>query len=439
MALPGLAIADVTSIGDTCRVQAVARPRPGATIGLEVWLPDPARWSGRYYQMGNGGFAGRYDARTLAAAALRGDVAAATDTGHKGDGFDARWARGRPDLIADYASRSIKVTADAAAALTRAYYGAPARHRYFMGCSFGGRQALVAASRWPSDWEGIIAGAPATDWPVRITAFATIQRALRLMPGGWIAPERIAPLAAVALAACTTHGRCTAHALRRACRAGQAAACLVPAQLDALRTIEAAGYPLRDADPAEWARWIVNPDPAAPAQSTFATGGFRYLLADRPGWTLNQRPVARADRIRLFAIGRLDDFAARGGKVVSYFGGADAVLPPARARDDARRLGATDGFYRLFQVPGMAHCQGGALPAAFGQSLEAPSASDDPAHDIRRALEAWVERGEPPMALLATTGPAGAQRLTRLVPTRFGERGGMTRHRPRAKGPITSR
>ena len=96
-----LEINAAVAVGDACRIEAVARPLPNDAIGLEVWLPAPHRWSGRYYQMGNGGFAGRIDRATLAPAAARGDVAAAIDTGHLGDGFDALWAAGRPDLIED--------------------------------------------------------------------------------------------------------------------------------------------------------------------------------------------------------------------------------------------------------------------------------------------------------------------------------------------------
>ncbi|MEO5492596.1 MAG: tannase/feruloyl esterase family alpha/beta hydrolase [Sphingomonas sp.] len=416
-AIPGLEITAAVSAGDACRIEAVARPRPNAAIGIEVWLPAPSRWSGRYYQMGNGGFAGRIDRATLSAVAARGDVAAATDTGHKGDGFDARWAIGRPDLIEDYAYRSIKVTADAAAALTRAYYGKAAERRYFMGCSFGGRQALVAASRWPADWDGVIAGAPAADWPTRLAGFARIQSRLRRAPA-LIAPDRIAGLVTVARDACQAPGGCTIPALRRACRKGRKLACLTTPQEASLAAIEAAGYPLRDADPAEWGRWIVNPDTNAHSQLTFATQGFRYLLADNPRWVIGDAPTARGDRVALFHIAGLRAFAARGGKVLSYFGGADAVLPPAFAVADARRLGATAAFYRLFMVPGMAHCQGGTTASAFGQSLDAPALTDDPAHDIRRAIEAWVERGAAPKAIVTS----GSGRTATLTPANLGLR-----------------
>ena len=355
---PGLSIAAARE-GAMCRVEAVARP----AIRIELYLPPPERWSGRYYQMGNGGFAGRIDRPTLAAAAARGDVAGATDTGHRGDGFDASWARGRPDLVRDYAWRSIKATSDTARLVTIAYYGQDARHRYFMGCSFGGRQALVAAGRWPEDWDGVVAGAPATHWPARWRAFGRIQAAI-CAPGAWLDRAQVTAL------------------VRRRDRS-----VLTPAQARGLAVIEAAGYPLDTADANEWLRWIYQPLPAIRSQATFADQSRLYLS-----------PRNAAD----FGVPSLTRFAAKGGKVLSYFGESDAVLPPRRAIADARSIGARPAFYRLFPIPGMAHCQGAVTPHAIGQSLSATATVDDADHDVRRSIEAWVEQRRPPARLVAT-------------------------------------
>ncbi|WP_425231062.1 tannase/feruloyl esterase family alpha/beta hydrolase [Sphingomonas sp.] len=381
---PTLTITEAVQEGTLCRVAAVARPRPAARIGIEIWLPPAARWSGRYYQMGNGGFAGHVDRPTLAAAAARGDVAAATDTGHTGNGFEAGWAIGRRDLVEDYAWRSIRITSDAARVLTRAYYGQDARRRYFMGCSYGGRQALVAAARWPGDWDGVIAGAPATRWTVRQRGFAAIHAALA-RPGAWIEAAQLATI----IARHDTSG-------------------LTPAQRGGVAAIERAGYPLRHASAAAWGQWIYNRDAATGTQAAF--------VAQAPSLWDAATPPAWAER--LFAVGPLRAFAARGGRVLSYFGTADPVLPSGFAVSDARSAGARAGFYRLFMVPGMEHCQGGDAPHAIGQSLPAPTGADDAEHDVRRALEAWVERGRAPARLIATR-PGDATQMVVLSPARL--------------------
>lgn len=388
-----------------CRVEAVARPRPNAAIGMSLWLPPADRWSGRYYQMGNGGFAGSIDRATLAAAAARGDAAAATDTGHRGTGFDAGWARGRPDLVEDYAARSIKLTADTARALIARHYGRPPTRRYFMGCSFGGRQGLIAAARWPADWDGVIAGAPAIEWVDWMVGFARIQHRLRAAPDAWLPPDRIAGWAAIARAG---SGPAVA-ALRRGCRSGRADACIGPAQAAALGTIERAGYRLADADPAEWRRWILNADPAAPSQARFASEAYANLFAPGSAWSAD-RPPPRAEAAiaalrRRFAAGRLDPFLRRGGRLFVYVGSADAVLPPAGILSalDARLPAGSlrQAGVRRMTVPGMAHCQGGDVPHAFGQALIAPGLRDAPGYDLRRTMEAWVETGRAPTGMVA--------------------------------------
>jgi feruloyl esterase len=97
-----------------CRIGVELSPRPASRIGLQLWLPLQG-WSGRYVQLGTGGFAGTLPTPALAAEIARGNAVGVTDTGHAGaDGFDARWAAGRPQAVLDYGHRSIKDASDAA-------------------------------------------------------------------------------------------------------------------------------------------------------------------------------------------------------------------------------------------------------------------------------------------------------------------------------------
>jgi len=144
-----------------CRVEAVARPSTDSNIGIEVWLPI-ARWNGRYLGVGNGSFGGSINYYRLGDALRSGYATSSTDTGHRRRPSDDSWAAGHPEKQADFDYRAIHETALTSKALMRALYGSDPTHSYFNSCSNGGRQGLMEAERYPSDYDGIFAGAPAT-------------------------------------------------------------------------------------------------------------------------------------------------------------------------------------------------------------------------------------------------------------------------------------
>jgi feruloyl esterase len=416
----------------SCRIVAEARPTADSRIGFELWLPE--KWNGRYSQLGNGGFAGNIDQASLANEIRRGNAAAMTDTGHKASQFNASWALGHPEKIVDYGYRSIKVTADAAKWLIEDYYGRPAWRRYFIGCSNGGRQALMAAQRYPDDWDGIIAGSPPVEWTRQLATFAAIQHQLRASAANWIPAAKLPGIERAAIAACGP-GRlsCRIDVRRLTCRTRERPDCLTAAQAATLGLIQSgpktlrgtqiyAGFePAGAAVPGNWTEWIVNPDPDAPSQLTFAVQAYRNLILDDPNWQIDRftpaRDLALASN-RMIAGTPLSEildpanpdltaFRRHGGKLIMYVGSADAVVAPAAGANYYRRVVNTMGrdrarhFFRLFVIPGMQHCQGGLMPNAFGQAWVAPALRADPEHDIRLALEAWVERGREPRSLIA--------------------------------------
>lgn len=335
-----------------CRVQGEAQPTADSQIGFELWLPATG-WNGRYYQLGNGGFAGNIHEPALAAELRRGNAVAATDTGHRANAFDASWALNHPERVIDYGYRSLQETSRVANELVHLYYGSRARFRYFTGCSNGGRQAFMAAQRFPDEWDGILAGAPAYNWTMQLATFAA------------------------------------------------------------------------------------HPEGDVRAQLTFAEQFFRYMVYDDPSWTLarfdSRRDLdfARQRRIGNQTLSQVLDatdtdltrFEQRRGKLLMYFGWADDLISPQAGVDYYERVVArmggserTQEFFRLFMVPGMGHCQGGAAPHAFGQAYVSPGMRDDPEHDIRRALEAWVEQGKVPERIVEA-----AQVLHPYEPEKEGE------------------
>src|SRR5439155_25684183 len=123
-------------------------------------------WNGRFAGVGNGGWAGMISYPALVQQLKRGNASGSTDTGHPAaPGVDmAKFALGHPEKLVDFASRSEHEMTVTAKALTRAFYGKAPEHSYWIGCSTGGKQGLTEAQRFPDDYDGILAGAPANNW-----------------------------------------------------------------------------------------------------------------------------------------------------------------------------------------------------------------------------------------------------------------------------------
>src|SRR6476469_4589486 len=143
-----------------CRVQATIAPSSDSRIQIEVWLPL-AGWNGKYLGVGNGGYGGSIAYPRLGEAVNTGYASASTDTGHEGKSTDTRWANGHPEKRTDFDYRAIHEMTLMAKAAIEAFYGKAPSRSYFASCSNGGRQGLMEAERYPADYDGIMAGAPA--------------------------------------------------------------------------------------------------------------------------------------------------------------------------------------------------------------------------------------------------------------------------------------
>ncbi|MEJ0066876.1 MAG: tannase/feruloyl esterase family alpha/beta hydrolase [Caulobacteraceae bacterium] len=189
-----------------CKIEVTAKPSADSDIRIEVWIPEGAAWNGRYVQFGNGGFAGQIASKRLETVAAQGYAVAMTDDGHQAEGTDGRWAAGHPQKVIDFGWRALKETTDAAKALIRAYQGGPAKYAYFQGCSDGGREALMEAQRFPDDFDGVIAGAPAYNFSGLLTLAASDVQALT-QPQAFLDADALKVLQAGALAACAGGGK----------------------------------------------------------------------------------------------------------------------------------------------------------------------------------------------------------------------------------------
>ena len=224
-----------------CRV--VGRVQPA--INFEVWMPV-SNWNGKFQAVGGGGFAGVISYGAIATALNRGYATASTDTGHSTPG--GSWALGHPELVIDFGYRAIHEMTVKAKAIIASFYGNGPRYSYFVGCSTGGRQGLMEAQRFPNDYDGIVAGAPANYWTRMpagnlFTAAATLKDDATRLPA-----PKLAALNKAAIAACDARDGVTDGLIEnpRECRFDPGAlqcssdetdACLTAAQVGAARKL----------------------------------------------------------------------------------------------------------------------------------------------------------------------------------------------------------
>jgi tannase/feruloyl esterase len=186
----------------------VTTTSPGPNnVNFELALPKPPAYNGRFLFLGNGGFAGSIQEPPVQGVQF-GFATVATDTGHQSalpDGFkslDGSWGLGNLAKQTDFAFRGVHVTAITAQSLTNSFYGTTVLHRYFDGCSTGGRQAMVEAQKFPTDFDGILAGDPAIG--DSIAGFNWNDQALFKTVHSWIPPEKMALLNAAVVESCDT-------------------------------------------------------------------------------------------------------------------------------------------------------------------------------------------------------------------------------------------
>ena len=184
-----------------CRVVAHARPSSDSDIVVEVWMPLSG-WKGKLEGLGNGGFAGQISYEGLGAAIMHGSGAVATDTGHAGSPIDAAWALGHPEKVTDFGHRGIHEMTRVAKLVVQKFYGSGAKRSYFIGCSDGGREALMEAQRYPDDYDGILAGAPANYWSGLLSTAVVDLQAQTATPENFIPSNKIPVIADAVLVAC---------------------------------------------------------------------------------------------------------------------------------------------------------------------------------------------------------------------------------------------
>jgi feruloyl esterase len=426
-----VAVGDATP-APYCRVTGFVEP----AVNFEVRLPLTT-WTQRFVQTGCGGLCGSVSIRLGNASgcvpADRGELAlASTDMGHSG-GMDGEFGKD-PQRRIDFAYRGVHVTTLAAKALIRAFYGRPARYSYFTGCSDGGREALMAAQRFPEDFDGITAGAPAMNFTTQNTFYHGWNARKNAAADGTpvLTADTLPLLHKGAMKVCDAADgledglisdpiSCQFDPGVLRCRDDRpATACLTAAQVEAARALYGGA---RDADgnklvlsgplPGSELSWAGVFVPRAGStrmmSPSIATAALKYLVYETnppPTYTLADLQFTRESFVqatRLHGVYDTTDpdlraFAGRGGRLILWHGMADPHISPLNSvayhAAMTRVMGAeqVEAFARLYLFPGGDHCAGGEGP--FDMDLLGP-------------VMAWVERGTRPFGIVAARRTGG--------------------------------
>ena len=434
---------DVTINSVTYEAQPVAHCKVAGVIGKEInfELLLPENWNGKFVMGGGGGFVGSVMNTSLMFGSLQaGYATVGTDTGHKGHPLDASWAYNNLERLVNFGHLAVHRTAVTAKALIKAHYKKDITNSYFVGCSTGGRQALVEAQRYPEDFDGIVAGAPSLDY-TGISALATqITRAMYPDPNNLekalIGPKEQKLIESYYLEQCdgldgikdgilNDPRKCKVDLEKLLCKGGNTTNCLTREQLAAVKVIyEGAkdskghslfpGYPFGSENSlGGWSRWLTGglkyhedlgefqggieaggfEAPVSPsAFYGFGNGIMRYFIYNDPEWSyVNykydrfRKDAERAAETLNATNPDLSAFRKHGGKLLMYTGWSDAAIPPGSVINYYEDVLANDRTaaddVRLYMMPGVEHCFGGPGPSFVNFLTE---------------IDKWVQSGTAP-------------------------------------------
>jgi hypothetical protein len=400
-----------------CRVRGYVAPN----VGFVLKLPEQSAWNGKFAHMAPGGYGGSAEVMSpwCDDALRRGYACISQDTGHVGAGSDGTWAYNNLQAEFDYGIRAANVATLAGKAVTQHFYTAPPKYSYFMGCSGGGKQALVQAQRYPWNFDGVIAVEPSNP---TITGVVQLWNALATHDSSGKPLFKTADLQLLhdhAVAQCDLLDgikdgviggdprRCKVDPGQLACRSGQSSGCLSPRQVEAARKIY--GGPVTSTG-----KKLYFPATPGGEMGTYITGGRTGIDYKRQYWqymgfTPDPGPSWKPtdfdfdnDWKRSYMMDAvlvasdnpdLRKLRAEGHKLMVVQGWEDSGLPGPQVSVDyyemvEKLLGGreqTQEHVRLFMIPGRSHCRGGVGAAAI---------------DMLHYMEQWVEKGQAPDVMI---------------------------------------
>ncbi|KXT13622.1 hypothetical protein AC579_9762 [Pseudocercospora musae] len=410
-----------------CAIEVCVTSSPTSSFNFGLFLPND--WNERFLAVGNGGFAGGINWLGMGAGVGYGFATMSTDTGHNSTADDLTWSLDAPESKIDWGYRAMHESIVTSKAIVSAYYGSASTYNYYSGCSTGGRQGLRDIQLYPDDFDGVLAGAPAW-WTSHLQTW-TLKAALYNLPrtAAHHIPESLFPIIeAEVLKQCDPQDGvvdsivsnpygCDFYPEALLCSdANKTNGCLTIPQLDTLfhlqndyvETNQTFVFPhLSLSSESQWSVLLGDKSP-----NHLGSQYTQYFLLNDPSWNIssfNYSIVELADKTQpgnasATAFGALNEYKAKGGKILHYHGLADGYIPTGSSEVFYKQVLKATGkeslgdWYRYFEVPGMQHCAG------TPDEVRAPCVPgfSDPDHDALLALMRWTENGTAPEQLVAT-------------------------------------
>lgn len=429
-------IPDVVIKTPFCRVLG----RISKEINFELLAPQ--HWNGRFLMSGNGGFAGSIQ-NNLIHYLNEGYAIAGTDTGHQGMELLADWALNNMERQLNFGRLAIHRTTVVSKSIINSLYCTYPEYSYFLGCSRGGGQAMVEAQEYPDDFNGIVAGAPAFNWPAIGAKF--IQGCQNNYPNPTdlskpvITNENLKLLQEYILRQCDEMDGVKDRILNnpRECKIDFSKLPLCPnekpdgncftrQQLVAIKSVYSPvvvdnkpvypGFPFGlEAEEGSWDVWISGTSPflekAPSLHYMFGTNMFKYLVYNDPSWDYSRYDFNNFFEETRYASAYLDatqtDYRGlkkANGKMIIYHGWNDPALSALATIQHYEEAMQKDSdlhsFIRLFMLPGVLHCEGGTGPDNI---------------DWVKLIREWVEDEKPPERIVLSKLEQGETIMTRPV------------------------
>ena len=430
-----------------CRVAITATPTSDSLINIELWMPRNT-WNGSFEGTGNGGYAGSLAVSTpaMVAGLKAGFAVTGTDMGTTpSTNNDADALVGHPEKWVDFGSRSTHLMTTLSKQVVDIFYGHAPRYSYFNGCSTGGQQALMEAQAFPTDYDGILGGDPASNRTHVHASLVWNYAALHGKADSLFTSQQAQAVTDAVITACAVKSGglasdpfltdprfCDWDPAELQCGSTTSTSCLSADQVAAARAIYAGAtdpanghliFPgtVRGSESDPQFGWVgVESNPEPPFDSLF-----KWAFGTAWAWQSYDfdQDMAFVDSLLAPMLNAnspdLSQFQNHGGKLMMYHGWDDPLVSPqdsidyylrviaAQSNSSVHGLTKTQAFYRLFMVPGMYHCAFGPGPNAFGnrfsgQVVAPPPPVEDAQHDAFIALQKWVEKGRTPDELIAT-------------------------------------